>query len=77
MTERYALVAYVGVLNDDNAKVGIPLYVKIKGEISAEQENLTKETAKHLVRQYQKQITDYFQKLKNGGIKNDQNQIPS
>ena len=76
-TERYEIVHYVALLNEDSTlKMGIPLYVKVTGDMSNEQENLVKETASHLVRQYQKQINDYFEKFRNGG-QNDKTKISS
>ena len=59
MNERYVRVFYVGALNDDDTlKIGIPLYVKLTSDMSPEQEQLTIDTAKQLVREYQPQITD-------------------
>ena len=70
------MVAYVAVLNDDDTpKMGIPLYVKVTGDMSQEQENLTKETAVQLVRKYQKQIMEHFENLKKGGQNNENQKL--
>jgi len=71
--ERYEMIFYAGVLNEDSTlKMGIPLYVRITGDMSAEQENLIKQTASTLVSKYRKEISAHIEKLKNGG-RNDEN----
>ena len=63
--ERYEQIAYVAILNDDSTlKMGIPLYVKVLGDVSPQQQKLINDTATELVRKYDKQIGEYFKKLK-------------
>lgn len=58
-------IAYIGVLNeDDTLKIGIPLYVKVSGEMSAERRKMIQDIATEMIRKYDKQISEYFQKLK-------------
>jgi len=61
----YQRIAYIGVMNEDSSlKIGIPLYVKVHGGVSAEQQKLINNLAAEMVRKYDKQISAYFQKLK-------------
>lgn len=61
----YQQIAYIGVLNeDDTLKIGIPLYVKVSGEMSAERRKMIQDIATEMIRKYDKQISEYFQKLK-------------
>ena len=63
--EHFSQVAYIGVLNDDDTlKIGIPLYVKVSGDMSAEQQKLMHEITTDMIRRYEKQISEYFQELK-------------
>lgn len=63
--EHFQQVAYIGVLNeDDTLKIGIPLYVKVSGDMSVERQKLLHEIATDMIRKYEKQISEYFQKLK-------------
>lgn len=65
-------VAYIGVLNeDDTLKIGIPLYVKVSGEMSAERRKMIQDIATEMLRKYDKQISEYFQKLKREQRKNE------
>ena len=65
VNERFVRVAYIGLLNqDDTLKEFIPLYVKVHGEMSAEQQKHICEISADIIRQHEKQITDYFEKLK-------------
>lgn len=58
-------VAYIGLLNDDDTlKIGIPLYVKVKGNMSEEQKKLLYGVSSEMVRHYQNQISEYFASLK-------------
>ena len=76
MQEHYQKVAYIGVLNDDDTlKVGIPLYVKVNGDMSAEQRKLLHEVSAEMVRRYEKQISAYFQKLKKEQTRNEKDII--
>ena len=78
MSERFVRVYYVGLFEDDGSlKIGIPLYVKLTSEMSPQQEQLTIDTAKTLVRKYQKQITEYFEKLKNKEGENEKENLVS
>lgn len=61
----YQQVAYIGVLNeDDSLKFGIPLYVKVSGDMSTERQKMIQDIATEMLRKYDKQISEYFQKLK-------------
>lgn len=61
----YQQVAYIGVLNeDDSLKIGIPLYVKVSGDMSTERQKMIQDIATEMLRKYDKQISEYFQKLK-------------
>lgn len=61
----YQQIAYIGVLNeDDTLKIGIPLYVKVSGEMSAERRKMIQDIVTEMIRKYDKQISEYFQKLK-------------
>lgn len=63
--EHFQQVAYIGVLNeDDTLKIGIPLYVKVIGDMSVERQKLLHEIATDMIHKYDKQISEYFQKLK-------------
>ena len=63
--ERYTQIAYIGVLNDDDTlKMGIPLYVKVGGDMSAEQQKHIQEISQTMLRHYEKQIGEYFANLK-------------
>jgi len=74
--EHYQRIAYIGVLNDDGSlKIGIPLYVKVNGDMSAEQRKHLYEISAEIVRRYEKQISAYFQKLKKEQAKNDDNKV--
>ena len=65
-------VAYIGVLNeDDTLKIGIPLYVKVNGELSKERQKMIQDIATEMIRKYDKQISEYFQKLKREQRKNE------
>ena len=68
----YQQVAYIGVLNeDDTLKIGIPLYVKVNGEMSVERQKMIQDIATEMLRKYDKQISEYFQKLKREQRKNE------
>lgn len=70
--EHYQQIAYIGVLNeDDTLKIGIPLYVKVNGEMSAERRKMIQDIATEMLRKYDKQISEYFQKLKREQRKNE------
>lgn len=70
--EHYTQVAYIGVLNDDDTlKIGIPLYVKVTADMSAEQEKHIHEIAALMIRRYEKQISDYFANQKKEQQKNE------
>lgn len=61
----YQQVAYIGILNeDDTLKIGIPLYVKVSGDMSAQRRKMIQDIATEMIRKYDKQISEYFQKLK-------------
>lgn len=65
-------VAYIGVLNeDDTLKIDIPLYVKVNGELSKERQKMIQDIATEMIRKYDKQISEYFQKLKREQRKNE------
>ena len=67
INERFVRVAYIGLLNDDDTlKEFIPLYVKVTGEMSEEQQKHICEISAEIIRQHEKQITEYFEKLKKG-----------
>ncbi len=69
--ETYRQVAYIGVFNeDDTFKIGIPLYVKVSGAVSRERQKQVQEIATEFIRKYDKQISEYFQKLKKEQQKN-------
>jgi hypothetical protein len=61
---------------DDTLKMCVPLYVKVNGDISPEQQKLTNEIVAELVRKYQRQISEHFTKLQKGGANNENNIIP-
>lgn len=68
----YQQVAYIGVLNeDDSLKFGIPLYVKVSGDMSTERQKMIQDIATEMLRKYDKQISEYFQKLKREQRKNE------
>lgn len=70
--EHFQQIAYIGVLNeDDTLKIGIPLYVKVSGEMSAERQKLLQDISIEMLRKYDKQISEYFQKLKREQLKNE------
>ena len=72
MNEHYTRVAYVGLLNDDDTlKMCLPLYVKVNGEVSPEQQKLTNDIVAELVRKYQRQISEHFSNLKKGVTENE------
>ena len=74
--EHFTRVAYVGLLNDDDTlRMCVPLYVKVKGDISPEQQKLTNEIVAELVRKYQRQISEHFTNLKKEQIKNEQEKL--
>lgn len=61
----YQQIAYIGVLNeDDTLKLGIPLYVKVNGDMSVQRQKMIQDIATEMLRKYDKQISEYFQKLK-------------
>lgn len=61
----YQQIAYIGVLNeDDTLKIGIPLYVKVNGDMSVQRQKMIQDIATEMLRKYDKQISEYFQKLK-------------
>ncbi len=63
--ESYQQIAYIGVLNeDDTLKIGIPLYVKVSGDMSSERRKMIQDISTEFIRKYDKQISEYFQKLK-------------
>lgn len=63
--ENYQQIAYIGVLNeDDTLKIGIPLYVKVNGDMSVQRQKMIQDIATEMLRKYDKQISEYFQKLK-------------
>ena len=69
--EHFEQVAYIGVLNDDDTlKIGIPLYVKVNGDMSQEQEKLLHGISTEMIRRYDKEISEYFQKLRKEQMKN-------
>ena len=68
----YQQVAYIGVLNeDDTLKIGIPLYVKVSGDMSVRRQKMIQDIATEMLRKYDKQISEYFQKLKREQRKNE------
>jgi hypothetical protein len=70
--EHYQKVAYIGVLNDDDTlKIGIPLYIKVNGDMSEQQQKFLYGIATDMVRRYEKQISEYFQKLRKEQVKNE------
>lgn len=78
MNEHYTQIAYIGLLNDDDTlKFGVSLYVKVIGEVSAEQQNLMSEVADIIARYYEKPLREYLQKLKKEQIKNDNQHLQS
>lgn len=61
----YQQIAYIGVLNeDDTLKIGIPLYVKVNGDMSVQRQKMIQDIATEMLRKYDKQISEFFQKLK-------------
>ena len=76
VNEHYTRVAYVGLLNDDDTlKMCVPIYVKVNGDLSPEQQRLTNEIVAELVGKYQRQISEHFSNLKKGVIQNDEKNI--
>ena len=72
MNEHFTRVAYVGLLNDDDTlKMLVPLYVKVSGDVSPEQQKLTNEIVAELVRKYQKQISQHLTNLKKEQMENE------
>lgn len=68
----YQQVAYIGILNeDDTLKIGIPLYVKVSGDMSAERHKLLQDISTEMIRKYDRQISEYFQNLKKEQRKNE------
>jgi len=60
-------IACIGILNpDDTLNQFIPLYVKVNGEMSKEQQKHICEISAELIRQHEKQLVEYFEKLKKG-----------
>gem|GEM_PF-4303903 len=49
----------------------VPIYVKVNGEISPEQQKDTNEKVAELVRKYQKQISEHLSNQKKGVTEND------
>ena len=71
--ERFVRIACIGLLNpDDTLKQFIPLYVKVHGEMSPEQQKHICEISADLIRQHEKQLAEYFEKLKKEQLKNEQ-----
>jgi hypothetical protein len=65
------------LLDDDSTlKLCVPLYVKVGGEVSQEQQKLTNEIVAELVRKYQRQISEHFTNLKKGETANEKTIIP-
>ena len=72
VNEHFTRVAYVGLLNDDDTlKLLVPLYVKVSGDVSPEQQKLTNEIVAELVRKYQKQISQHLTNLKREQMENE------
>jgi len=72
VNEHFTRVAYVGLLNnDDTLKMLVPLYVKVSGDVSPEQQKLTNEIVAELVRKYQKQISQHLTNLKKEQMENE------
>lgn len=70
--EHYQQIAYIGVLNeDDTLKIGIPLYVKVSCDMSVQRQKMIQDIATEMLRKYDKQISEYFQKLKREQQKNE------
>ena len=68
---RFVRVACIGLLNpDDTLKQFIPLYVKVTGEMSPEQQRHIQGISAELVRQHEKQLIEFFEKLKKEQIEN-------
>ncbi len=72
--ETYRPIAYIGVLNeDDSLQIGIPIYVKVSGEMSAARQKLIQDIATDMIRHYEKPLSEYFQKLKKEQRENETN----
>ena len=62
---RFVRIACIGLLNpDDTLKQFIPLYVKVHGEMSPEQQKHIAEISGELIRQHEKQLIEYFEELR-------------
>lgn len=70
--ESFQQVAYIGILNeDDTLKIGIPLYVKVSGEMSEQRKKQLQDISTEMIRKYDRQISEYFQELKREQLKNE------
>ncbi len=62
--ETYTPIAYIGVLNeDDSLQTGIPLYVKVSGDMSPARQKLIQDIASDMIRHYGNRLSKYVQQL--------------
>jgi len=67
---RFVRIACIGLLNDDDTlNQFVPIYVKVNGEMSPEQQKHVCEISADLIKQHEKQLAEYFDKLKKEQIK--------
>ena len=69
----FVRIACIGLLNaDDTLKEFVPLYVKVHGEMSLAQQQHICEISQVIIRQHEKQLAEYFEKLKKEQNENEQ-----
>lgn len=78
--EHFQKVAYIGLNNPDGSMLlNVPLYIKVtelsKSGVTQSQEQLIHRISEIMIRQYEKQISAYFQKLKKEQRKNESDTV--
>lgn len=78
--EHFQKVAYIGLNNPDGSMLlNVPLYVKVtelsKSGVTQCQEQIIHRISEIMIRQYEKQISAYFQKLKKEQRKNESDTV--
>jgi len=76
MSEIFQKVAYIGLRNEDGSYLmNVPLYIKVsevtKNGVTKMQEDLIHKVSEIMMKQYEKQIKDEFERRKKGEEKNE------
>ena len=81
MSEHYTTVAFIALRDADNELISVPLYVKVsevtKNGVSKGQEELIHKISAVMIRRYEKQISEHFEKLKKEQSENENNTVSS